>query len=294
MGPEKRFPLPRAKFYAAEMLLALEDIHRAGYIYRDLKPENVLLDEFGHLRISDLGLAKLYDPAKPIRSFSGTPGYMAPEVMRKQDQDWNIDFWSWAVTFYEMLTGGPPRVPGLPRPRRARSRGLSLAAKEEPEVDDPQWTPFDPHQSAADNAQRGGPIRLDVEYPPILPPQAVDLFSKIFRDSPRERLGADGINSIKAHPFFSDIDWEQLRAKKIPPPFIPEKHAVNAVGSTTIDPFYGKWQDLTLTADDAVYYQGFDYVDLRDCEEEVCYALIRAENWVPPPPEKVSGCCMIL
>jgi serine/threonine protein kinase len=92
---EQRFSEDRARFYAAEILLALECLHSNGVIYRDLKPENVILDSDGHVKLTDFGLSKIKFREKEISySFCGTPEYLAPEVILGKGYGKEIDFWS--------------------------------------------------------------------------------------------------------------------------------------------------------------------------------------------------------
>jgi serine/threonine protein kinase len=95
----------------AEILLALEFIHENGVIYRDLKPENALLDEEGHVCITDFGLSKTGlegNSSEKAFTFAGTPEYLAPEIIRGVGHDKAVDYWSLGVLLYEMLSGAPP------------------------------------------------------------------------------------------------------------------------------------------------------------------------------------------
>lgn len=100
-----RFEESRVKFYCAELLLALENLHSLGYVYRDLKPGNVLLDEDGHVMLADFGLVHRLNPNRVLTSLAGTAGYWAPEVMAREPQSFSIDYWSFGVFVYKLLTG---------------------------------------------------------------------------------------------------------------------------------------------------------------------------------------------
>ena len=100
----------RARFYAAEICLALEYLHKSGVVYRDLKPENVLVDNEGHIRLTDFGLSKsgLEDTNGRTESFCGTPEYLAPEIIRDKEYGYSVDWYSFGLVVYEMLTGVNP------------------------------------------------------------------------------------------------------------------------------------------------------------------------------------------
>lgn len=103
-----KFSEERARFYAAEIALGLHHLHDSGIIYRDLKPENLLLDCDGHIRITDFGLSKENVEGNTVRSICGTPEYLAPEVLRKQPYGKGVDWWSLGTLIYEMISGLPP------------------------------------------------------------------------------------------------------------------------------------------------------------------------------------------
>lgn len=106
---ERKFSEHRARIYAAELIEALAYLHRLGVIYRDLKPENVLLDSDGHLRITDFGLSKIgLERNERTNSFCGTPEYLAPEIILNDGHSFEADWWSLGALVYEMLLGIPP------------------------------------------------------------------------------------------------------------------------------------------------------------------------------------------
>jgi len=105
-----RFPEPQARFYTAELILALECLHSRGVIYRDLKPENVLLDLDGHIRLADFGLVKqnVANSTEGGTSFLGTPLYLSPEMVAKVGHGQATDWWGLGIMLFEMLTGDAP------------------------------------------------------------------------------------------------------------------------------------------------------------------------------------------
>ncbi|CAG2183588.1 unnamed protein product, partial [Oppiella nova] len=96
------------KFYLAELALALDHLHTLGIIYRDLKPENILLDSTGHISLTDFGLSKESLNNEKSFSFCGTVEYMAPEIISRKGHTTAVDWWSFGVLMFEMLTGVLP------------------------------------------------------------------------------------------------------------------------------------------------------------------------------------------
>ncbi|XP_064913670.1 ribosomal protein S6 kinase alpha-2 isoform X1 [Columba livia] len=195
LSKEVMFTEEDVKFYLAELALALDHLHGLGIIYRDLKPEkfpfllySILLDEEGHIKITDFGLSKeAIDHDKRAYSFCGTIEYMAPEVVNRRGHTQSADWWSFGVLMFEMLTGS------LPFQGKDRKETMALILK----------------------AKLGMPQFLSIE--------AQSLLRALFKRNPSNRLGAgfDGVEEIKRHPFFVTIDWNKLYRKEIKPPFKP-------------------------------------------------------------------------
>jgi serine/threonine-protein kinase Psk1 len=190
LAMERMFSEETAAFYMAEMVLALDHLHRdLGVIYRDLKPENCLLDADGHLLLTDFGLSKVaVDEEERTNSILGTVDYMAPEVVQGHDYGMAVDWWSLGALGYDMLTGSPPFT------------GNNNAKIQEKIVKSKLNLPF------------------------FLGPDAKDLMVRLLRKDPKKRLGANmpkDLQTIKNHRFFRKIDWKKLAKRELEPPIMP-------------------------------------------------------------------------
>jgi len=186
----RRFDEERAKFYAAEVVIALEYLHQIDVVYRDLKPENVLMDEQGHICLTDFGLSKTMKDEEKSTSIAGTPDYLAPEVLSKAGHGKQVDWWTLGVFIYELIMGLPPFHD---RDRRMNQIISNIMHKE---------VHFSTKVEVSEDAQ--------------------DIIKMLLKKDPEERLGKNGAKEIKEHKWFSNINWEELAAKKIVPPFVPE------------------------------------------------------------------------
>jgi serine/threonine protein kinase len=104
----KRFPEEVVRFYAAQLALALGELHRKGFMHRDLKLENILLQQDGYLKLIDFGVSKELDPQELSQTFCGTPEYMAPEIIRSKGYNQSVDWWAFGILLYEMMFGFSP------------------------------------------------------------------------------------------------------------------------------------------------------------------------------------------
>ncbi|KIW08486.1 hypothetical protein, variant 1 [Verruconis gallopava] len=187
---EGRFNEPRAKFYIAELILALQHLHEHGIVYRDLKPENILLDANGHIALCDFGLSKanLAD-SDTTNTFCGTTEYLAPEVLLDESGYTKmVDFWSLGVLVFEMCCG---------------------------------WSPF----YAEDTQQMYKNIAFGkVRFPrDALSTEGRNFVKGLLNRNPKHRLGSQGdAEELKQHPFFADVDWDALSKKNVVPPFKPK------------------------------------------------------------------------
>ena len=187
---ERMFPEETAAFYMAEMVLALEHLHHTvGVVYRDLKPENCLLDSEGHLLLTDFGLSKEAVDGEPrCRSMTGTIEYMAPEVIQMQSYGTAVDWWSFGILGFDLLTGSSP------------------------------------FRANNDMKIREKILKAKLVLPYFLSPDAKDLLTRLLRKEPKKRLGAcmpKDMQSIKGHRFFRKIDWKKLERRELEPPIKP-------------------------------------------------------------------------
>ncbi|TFK52364.1 Pkinase-domain-containing protein [Heliocybe sulcata] len=184
---EGHFSEERSRFYAAELLLALEHLHELNVVYRDLKPENILLDYTGHIALCDFGLCKLnMKDSDTTNTFCGTPEYLAPEVLNAQGYNKTIDWWTLGVLLYEMLVGLPPFY------------------DESTDV---------MYQKILENP---------LTFPDHISPLSKSILTGLLTRDSTKRLGVNGAEEIKGHDFFKKyIDFDLLWAKKVVPPFKP-------------------------------------------------------------------------
>ena len=182
---EKRFKEERAKFYLCEILLALEDLHKRNIIFRDLKPDNVVLNNEGHCKLTDFGLSKEgIDSEQNTKSFCGSLAYLAPEVLKKQGHGKAVDWYLLGVLLYEMLVGITPY--------------------------------YDTNKNTLFHNIEQGKLYI----PDYISEDGKNLLRGLLQRDPKKRLGGGNRDAeeIKEHIFFKDIDWKKVYHKKIKPP----------------------------------------------------------------------------
>ncbi|XP_048037220.1 G protein-coupled receptor kinase 5 [Megalobrama amblycephala] len=198
----------RVQFYAAEILCGLDHLHEKSIVYRDLKPENILLDDNGHIRISDLGLAIILPEERLVKGRVGTVGYMAPEVITNTYYSFSVDWWGLGCLIYEMTAGSPP----------FRKHKEQLTKQE---VD-------------------RRVLEMIEQYNEKFDEETSSICRSLLAKNPKERLGCkfrQGVDAIKGHLFFKNINFTRLEAGRMQPSFVPNPRAVYCADVLDIDQF---------------------------------------------------------
>lgn len=207
LGGDLRFHLERlgslseevVRFYVAELSTALAFLHDKKIIHRDIKPDNILLDEKGHAHLTDFNIAVHYSERRLLTGVAGSMAYMAPEVLAKKGYTYTIDWWSLGVCAYELMFGR--------RPYRGKTNSDLTHAIVRDQLRFPE--------DADKKVSREGLSALK---------------GFLERDTGR-RLGCkphgEGLNDIKNHPWFRGMDWDMLEAKEVVPVFQPDQKKAN-------------------------------------------------------------------
>ena len=194
-----RFDNNTAKFYAAQVVSIFEYMHALDFVYRDLKPENLLLDQEGYIKITDFGFAKRV--AFKTYTLCGTPEYLAPEVLLNKGHGKAVDWWTLGILVYELLSGQPPFVD-----------------------DDPMGI----YQQI---------VAGKVAYPRHFDRFAKKMIKNLLLADLTKRLGCmkGGADDIKRHKWFQGIDWQLLYERKLITAIVPR--VANATDTSNFDPY---------------------------------------------------------
>ena len=234
INKNKKFSESQTKFFISCLILGLEYIHNNNIIHRDIKPENLVCDERGYIRITDFGVAKIKknDNSKET---SGTPGYMAPEVLLGKNHSFTVDFFAIGIMGYEFMMGMRPYV-GKNK-REIKNAILRKQAKIS---------------------------QCDLPYGWSL--DSMKFINECLKRKECNRLGFNkGIIELKCHSWFKDYDWEKLLNKNIDSPFIPENdenydkkycEALDKISQKTLE----RYQDYIHRDDYNIIFEGYTFI----------------------------------
>eukprot|EP00929_Paragymnodinium_shiwhaense_P092832 TRINITY_DN5284_c0_g1_i2.p1 TRINITY_DN5284_c0_g1~~TRINITY_DN5284_c0_g1_i2.p1 ORF type:complete len:360 (+),score=88.43 TRINITY_DN5284_c0_g1_i2:184-1263(+) len=218
---EGRLPNDDARFYAGEIVLAFEYLHQQTIVYRDLKPENLLIDSEGHMKITDFGFAKIVEDR--TWTLCGTPEYLAPEIIQSKGHGRAVDWWALGILIFEMLGGYPPFY---------------------------DENPFGIYQKV---------LAGRIDFPKHFDVRAKDLIKRLLTHDRAKRYGClkNGAEDIKKHKWYKGMEWEQLIHRQVPPPFRPP---VKAADDTTMFDRYPESNEGSapaISAKDQELFEGF-------------------------------------
>uniref|UniRef100_A0A8D0HL11 Protein kinase C n=1 Tax=Sphenodon punctatus TaxID=8508 RepID=A0A8D0HL11_SPHPU len=238
MQRQRKLPEEHARFYAAEICIALNFLHERGIIYRDLKLDNVLLDAEGHIKLTDYGMCKEgLGPGDTTSTFCGTPNYIAPEILRGEEYGFSVDWWALVVLMFEMMAGRSP---------------FDIIT-DNPDMNTEDYL----FQEGFTNQNNSRIILLD-------PKERLGCQLQT------------GFSDIKSHTFFRSIDWDLLEKKQATPPFQPQ--ITDDYGLDNFDTqFTSEPVQLTPDDEDVIKridqseFEGFEYINplLLSTEETV-------------------------
>jgi serum/glucocorticoid-regulated kinase 2 len=184
------------RFYGAQVAIALQHLHEYGMAYRDLKPENILIDEDGYIKLCDFGASVHFQGTKKENTFAGSPEYASPEMIAQEGHNIMSDWWSFGILMYELFYGITPFF------NMDKNRMFELI--EIGELKFPKTIKIDGNTK---------PLKVSEE--------AKNLITKLLEKNPGSRLGRTGLNEIKSHPFFGNLNFDHIKMKKLKAPFKP-------------------------------------------------------------------------
>lgn len=246
------FSVKETKYYICRTLLGLKALHDLNIVFRDLKPDNILMDGKGRTKLSDLGLA-VRVPRNGLTGACGTRGYWAPEMLKRDPSGYRIrynlsvDWFSFGCVLYEFMTGICPFRTEVARNwggygKKDKDKAIDLAVQE--------MEPFFDNEVFDSTTQ--------------------DLVSKLLNKDGKSRLGANGPGEVMSHAYFDDINWEEYIYDLVPPPCLPRKD-LNVASQSEIGYFGddGNAKKLELTESDLELFAKWDYIRPSAFLEEV-------------------------
>lgn len=242
METERMLMEDPAKFYICEIVCALEYLHSLNIVYRDLKTENIMLDEEGHIKLIDFGLSKIFesDEEHLTTTFCGTVEYMAPEVVIKNPGHGKpADWWSLGIFTFDLLTGR---------------------------------SPFHSNRGKKETKERI--IKAKFTIPAFITPNAQDLIRAFLRKMVTRRLGSNrGAEEVKEHRFFEGINWDKVVQRGYKPPFLPPRLSDTDVSQfdprfTSRTPKESECNPHPMDATFANLFPDFDFVAVDSDEDD--------------------------
>lgn len=223
---QQKFSPTVVQFYAAEIVAAIQSLHELNVMYRDIKPENILIFKDGHIRLSDFGFAKILDDTDRTFTLCGTPEYLAPEIIQGVGHGMSVDWWAIGVLVFEMAAGYPPFYGD---------------------------NPFAVYQKI---------LSASIKFPSSIPHTTRSIVSGFCTVSRTRRLGSGrgGFDNMKKHRFFWGIDWRAAARQLIMPPIVP---TILSSGDTSNFDFYsdeGPDEQANLTSAEREMFHQIDVI----------------------------------
>lgn len=246
MQRQRKLPEDHARFYSAEIILALHFLHSRGIIYRDLKLDNVLIDAEGHVKLTDYGMCKEnIGPGDVTSTFCGTPNYIAPEILRAEEYGFSVDWWALGVLMYEMMAGRSP------------FDVVGMTGDAEQNTEDYLFQII---------------LEKQIRIPRSLSVKAASILKAFLNKDPTERLGCnvdidEALEDMKNQAFFrNSIDWELLEARQVTPPYNPSVSSdrdLQHFDTTFTDELPNLTPDdpSVIEKIDQSEFEGFDYIN---------------------------------
>lgn len=219
---EGRLSNDAARFYAGEIILAFAYLHTMHIVYRDLKPENLLIDCEGHLKLTDFGFAKVVEDR--TWTLCGTPEYLAPEIIQSKGHGKAVDWWALGVLMFEMLAGYPPFF---------------------------DENPFGIYQKV---------LACRLDFPRHFDVKAKDLIKRLLTPDRAKRYGClkAGAEDLKKHKWYKGMDWDLLLSRSVQPPYVPGVRSIDDTSMFDSYPESAEGSSPAVSQKDQENFEGFD------------------------------------